>query len=125
MTKGQASMTVSRADTAAVLGSGDLPVLGTPRVLALMEKAACDALVESLEPAQTSVGVAVELQHLAPTAVGATVDAEATITSRDDRRVSFAIRATVDGVEVARCTHSRVVVDRGRFLARLTDSGRH
>lgn len=116
--QGRIFLTVEREDTAVHLGSGDLPVLATPRVLALMEEAACFALAGALAPEETTVGVVVQLEHLAPTRIGASVAVEARVESVDGRLVGFAIRAVVDGAEVARCTHIRAVVDRQRFLSR-------
>src|SRR5664280_1643865 len=80
MTPGQRaefSYRVTAADTAAQLGSGDVAVLGTPRVLALMERATVQAVARSLEPGETTVGVSAHLEHLAASPVGAAVDAEA------------------------------------------------
>jgi predicted thioesterase len=109
---------VSELDTAARLGSGDLAVLGTPRVLALMEEASCGAVAGFLSAEKTSVGTAVELEHLVPTRIGALVVAEAEVTSTEGRAIVFSVRATAGDVEIARGTHSRVIVDRERFLAR-------
>ncbi len=109
------ALMVSEVDTALAMGSGDVAVLATPRVLALMEQAAVAALGDRLPVTETSVGAAVELEHLRPTRVGATVVATATLTGRDGRRLSFSMSVEEDGVEVARARHRRVVVDRTRF----------
>src|SRR5450756_5695 len=89
MTPGQRaefSYRVTAADTAAQLGSGDVAVLGTPRVLALMERATVQAVARSLEPGETTVGVSAHLEHLAASPVGATVDVEAVVQERTGRR---------------------------------------
>jgi predicted thioesterase len=110
---------VSREDTAAVLGSGDVPVLGTPRVVALVEAASVAAVRDALEPTQTTVGVHIDLEHLRPSAVGATVEAQAMLDAGDGNRLEFAVSVTQDGREVARGRLERQIVDRERFLSRL------
>ena len=106
---------VGSADTALALGSGDVEVLGTPRVLALAEAATVAAVASELDPASTTVGSRVELDHLAPSAVGATVRAEAVLAEVSGRRLRFEVTLTGDGRVVARGTVTRIVVDRGRF----------
>lgn len=103
--------------TAERLGSGDVPVLGTPVVLALIEEAAVAAVREALAPGTTSVGVWVELEHLAPSRVGAEVRASAELVAVDGRRLEFACRAFDGERLVARARHRRAVVDRQRFLS--------
>ncbi|MFN2543742.1 MAG: thioesterase family protein [Actinomycetota bacterium] len=112
---------VTEAMTARALGSGDVPVLGTPAVLALAERAACAAIDGKLDPGQTSVGATVELSHLAPTAVGSHVTAQARLTAVDGRKLRFALTVSDGSGEVARGTHERVVVDRERFLSAAID----
>jgi fluoroacetyl-CoA thioesterase len=114
---------VTRADTARALGSGDVEVLGTPRVLALAEAATVEAAAASLSPGQTTVGTHVELDHSAPTGVGATVRAEATLVYRAGKRLTFEVRLTQDGRTVASGRITRVVVDRDRFQASTDDRG--
>lgn len=112
------ALQVTDADTAQALGSGDVPVLGTPRVLALAEAATVAATVGKLIPGTTSVGTQVELDHRSPTPVGRTVVAEARLTKADGRRLTFEV-AVRDGAEViAECRVERVIVDRQRFVAR-------
>lgn len=111
---------VGEDDTAAVLGSGDLPVLGTPRLLAWAEAATCAALAEELGAASTSVGTRVSLEHRAASVVGEAVTVTATLTHRDGRLVRFEVVA-VDSRDavVGHGEVTRVVVDRERFLGRL------
>jgi predicted thioesterase len=85
---------VTEADTARALGSGDVDVLGTPRALALAEAATLRAAAASLAPGQTTVGTRVELDHLAPSPVGATVRADAELVYRSGRRLTFDVRLT-------------------------------
>lgn len=113
-------MVVGDADTAIAFGSGDVPVLATPRVVALCEEATCAAVTSALDAGQTTVGTRVELEHLAATAVGATVTATATVEAVDGRALRFAVTATDEtGRLLARGTVERVAVDRQRFLDRL------
>ena len=109
--------TVTPEMTAEALGSGDVPVLGTPAVLALAEKAACAAIAGSLEDGQTSVGSWVELSHLAPTPVGGRVGATARLTEVDGRKLAFELTLRDEHREIANGTHRRVVVDRAKFLS--------
>jgi len=110
--------TVTEDDTALARRSGDLAVLATPRLLAWLEEAACGAV--SLDAASTSVSTRVELEHLAPSPVGAEVTATATVVHRDGRLIRFQIVAhDAAGTVLATGEAQRVVVDRERFLSRL------
>lgn len=110
---------VEESDTSIALGSGDVPVLGTPRLLALVEEATVAAVADALEPGSTTVGYRVALEHRSPTPVGGKVRAEAVLAGVDGRSLVF--RVTVSDVSrpVAEATITRVVVDRAGFLARL------
>ena len=112
--------TVAEAMTALSLGSGDVPVLGTPAVLALVERAACSAIQSYLPDGQTSVGSWVELSHLAPTPQWAEVRATARLAEVDGRKLTFEFSVTDPGGEVARGRHRRVLVDRENFLEEST-----
>ncbi|HEY7101257.1 MAG TPA: hotdog domain-containing protein [Mycobacteriales bacterium] len=118
------TVTVTEADTARALGSGDVEVLGTPRALALAEAATVRAAAASLAPGQTTVGTRVELDHLAPSPVGATVRADAELVYRSGRRLTFDVRLTQDGREVAAGRVVRAIVDRDRFLAQASTDER-
>lgn len=117
------ALTVSDADTAIALGSGDVPVLATPRVLALAEAATVAAVAGELSDGATTVGTRVELEHRMPTLVGRTVVAEARLTTVDGRRLVFALQVRDGDAAVATGTVERVVVDRDRFLARANGGG--
>jgi fluoroacetyl-CoA thioesterase len=114
---------VTDADTAAALGSGDLPILGTPRMIALMEEAACRALMGRLPPQFTTVGVHVDIRHAKPTVAGADVVAHAEVVTLVGSRVTFAVRAEQlrggDSVEIGSGTHVRAIVDREELLNAL------
>ena len=117
---GQVELTVTDADTAQALGSGDVPVLGTPRVLALAEAATVVATARRLPGGTTTVGTRVTLEHRSATPVGRTVVAEATLTGVDGRRLSFAVTGRDGDAVAATGTVERIMVDRQRFLARAT-----
>ena len=118
--RGEVAITVGGADTAAALGSGDVPVLGTPRLLALAEAATVRALDGALAPGQTSVGTSVRLEHTAASPVGMRITVTAELTGVDGRRLTFSIEAKdAHGTVAALGTVERVVVDRDKFLARL------
>ena len=111
---------VADDDTAAALGSGDLPVLGTPRLLAWCEATTCAALDEELTGAETSVGTQVTVTHRRPSPVGEEVTVTAQVSAREGARVTFTVAATDSGgAEVAGGEVTRAVVERERFLARL------
>lgn len=114
------TFTVTDDDTAAAVGSGDLPVLGTPRLLAWAEAATCAAVAAELEDQRTSVGTRVSLEHRAASAVGEVVHVTATVTHRDGRLIRFEVVA-VDSRDavVGHGEVTRVVVERDRFMARL------
>lgn len=113
------TLTVTDADTAQALGSGDVPVLGTPRVIALAEAATVAATARSLDAGQTTVGVRVELDHLAATPIGRTVSAEATLSEVDGRRLTFEVLVRDGETIAAKGIIRRVLVERGRFLEKL------
>jgi predicted thioesterase len=109
-------LTVTDADTAQAVGSGDVPVLGTPRVLALVEAATVGATANRLPPGATTVGTRIELEHRAPTAVGRTVVAEARLAKADGRRLTFEVSVHDGDDVVAEGRVERVVVHRQRFV---------
>ncbi len=118
--RAEVKVTVERGDTAERVGSGDLPVLGTPRLLALMEGATVQAVRGHLDEGRTSVGTRVELEHLAASPVGMRMTVVAELVEVDGRRLVFEVSATDgNGTPAARGTIERVVVDQERFMARL------
>ena len=110
------TMSVSDADTAIALRSGDVPVLATPRVVSLAEEAAVQAVGEALAEGETTVGYRVQLDHLAPTAVGGQVDAEAMLETVEGRRLTFRVSVNDGRGLVAAGRITRVIVERSRFL---------
>lgn len=119
---GYVEAVVTNADTAVELGSGDVAVLGTPRLVSLLEAAAVAAVGQTLERGTTTVGVRVDIRHTAPTPVGAVVRAEARIVQTSGKRIAFDVVATCRDQEIARGHHTRVVVDRDAFLETVARS---
>ncbi|GAB3188323.1 putative thioesterase [Micromonospora palomenae] len=111
-------LTVTDADTAQAVGSGDVPVLGTPRLLALAEAATVAATATHLPAGSTTVGSRVELEHRAATPVGRTVVAQARLAEVAGRRLVFEVTVTDGGETVAEGRVERALVDRQRFVAR-------
>jgi predicted thioesterase len=109
---------VTDDDTALALGSGSVAVLGTPRVVALCEEAACGAIEADLEPGQTTVGTEVQLKHVAAVAVGTEVRTEATLERIEGRRLLFTVSVSDESGLVAAGKITRVVVDEKAFLAK-------
>jgi predicted thioesterase len=107
---------VTRADTAAAVGSGEVPVLATPRVLALAERATVAAVAGALAAGATTVGTRVELDHLAPSPVGAELSVRAVLERVEGRRLQFAVRLVDGDRPVARGLVTRVVVDAAAFV---------
>jgi fluoroacetyl-CoA thioesterase len=115
-------ITVTEEDTAIAAGSGDVPVLATPRLLALAEAACVAAIAGRLDAGQTSVGTAARIEHRQASPVGAEVDVEAELTEVAGRRLVFMFiaRPASDADQVLGAgTVERVVVGRDQFLARL------
>ncbi|MBU6266583.1 MAG: hypothetical protein KGN34_03520 [Sphingomonadales bacterium] len=110
--------TVTAADLACALGSGDVTVLGTPRLVALAEAATVAALAPALEPGQTSVGTHVDIHHLAPTLAGRPVTARAELVTIDGRALTFTVEIHDDQGLVGSGRVERALVQRARFLER-------
>ena len=113
---GTVTLTVSDADTAIAMRSGDVAVLATPRVVSLAEEASSHAVASALDEGQTTVGYRVQLDHLAPTAVGGHVTAEATLESIESHRLTFRVAVNDGRGLVAAGRITRVIVERARFL---------
>lgn len=110
---------VAEGDTAIAQGSGNVPVFGTPRLVALCEAACIKAIEGLLATDETTVGSRIEIDHIAPSSVGADVSAEAELTDVNGRRLTFAITATEGNRTVGRAVHYRVLVEESRFLEGL------
>ena len=112
------SMVVTESDTALAVGSGSLEVLATPKLVALMEKAAAELADENLPQEWTSVGFKMNIAHTAPTPVGMNVRADAELVEIDDRELTFMIKAYDECDEVGSARHERFIVDRRRFQSK-------
>jgi fluoroacetyl-CoA thioesterase len=112
------TLKVEEGDTALAIGSGDVPVLATPRLVTLVEQASVQALGDRLGPGKTSVGYEVQLAHLSPTPVGTEVTAEATLEGIEGRRLTFRVSVTDARGLVAAGRITRVIVVRDRFIER-------
>ena len=113
---GSAKLVVAHEDTAVALRSGEVAVLGTPRLIALVEEAAMTAVGDRLPAGQTTVGMRVQVDHLAPTNVGSSVAAEATLERVEGRRLTFTVSVTDHCGLIAAGKVTRVVVETERFL---------
>lgn len=114
--KGTASTMVEREDTALEVGSGSLLVYATPCMVALMEGAACEALSAALAEDKTSVGIELNVSHLAATPVGFEVRAEAEIIAVEKNIISFSITAYDEAGKIGEGTHKRAIVSAQKFL---------
>ena len=112
-------MTVTDATTAIAMGSGDMPVLATPMMMALMENAAMLAVKGELPEGCTTVGGHMESSHLKPTKVGDTVRATAEVTKVDGKKIEFRVAAYSSETLLGEGTHLRFVVDKEKFMSRL------
>ncbi|MDO4670081.1 MAG: hotdog domain-containing protein [Aerococcus sp.] len=112
----QKSFTVQHTGLANQLGSGSLPVLATPQLVADMENTAASACTPFLKPEQTTVGVNMKIDHLAPSLEGDTILIDAQITEQTAKKFVFAIVATCRGVKIGQATHTRVIVESERFM---------
>lgn len=104
---------------AAHVGSGDLRVLATPSMIALMEEAAMHCVAPHLGEGQTTVGGYIAASHLKPTAHGRTITATATLTAMEGRKLQFTVKASDDEGLIGEGEHTRFIVDREKFMARL------
>ena len=118
-TKGTYSITVKQKDLAGTMEPSLPPVMATCVMSLMMEMAAIDAMQPYMEPGEMSVGVVVNVQHLAATPEGHKVTAYAEVTKTDGRRVEFKVHAADEMDEIGTGTHSRALADRAKFDERL------
>ena len=105
--------------TAIHIGSGDMPVLATPMLLALMENAAMQAVKEELPDGCTTVGGHIVSSHLKPSKIGDVVRAEAEVTKVDGKKIEFKVAAYTGDTLLGEGTHLRFIVDQKKFMSRL------
>jgi predicted thioesterase len=116
--RGRATLRVEATHTAEALGSGDVPVFGTPSLVVLLETAAVKAVAGRLASGETTVGTWIEVSHLAATPVGADVSAEAELVAIEGRKLTFTVVAYDNRTKIGECRHQRMIVSRDRFLAK-------
>ena len=116
--KGEVATLVETSDTALEVGSGSLRVYATPCMAALMEGAACEALDGCLGEDMTTVGIELNLKHVAATPVGMEVRAEAEVTAVDGKIISFSITAFDEAGKIGEAEHKRAIVNCQKFLDR-------
>ena len=110
---------VTEAVSAISMGSGDLPVLATPAMMALMENAAMLAVAPHLPEGSTTVGGHISASHIKPTPVGETVTATATVIKVDGKKIEFEVKAYCGDILLGEGSHLRFIVDREKFMSRL------
>ena len=115
---GETRSVVTEKDTAAHLGSGTVPVFGTPALVGLMEAAAVQALADFLPAGQTSVGARIDVRHLTPTPVGMHIRARAELVETEGRRLSFRIEAWDEVERIGEAIHERMIIDAERFVTK-------
>ncbi len=113
--KNSAAQVVTENDTALAVGSGSLKVLATPKIIALIEKAAAELVEKNLSPELTSVGISVNFEHTAPTPVGMKISAEVEIIEIDKRKIIFEVAAFDEVGEIGHGKHERFIVNREKF----------
>lgn len=113
--KGSGEATVSQANTARAMGSGELEVFATPAMVALVEEAAWRSVAPLLEPGQGTVGTKLDIAHVAPTPVGMRVRCETELSEVDRRRLVFSVRVLDEAGVVGEGTHERFIVDNEKF----------
>lgn len=118
--EGEVTATVQSDMLARAVGSGGIDVLSTPSMIALMETAAHDAVAPLLTDGNVTVGVRVDIRHLAATPLGMSVRAHATLIEIDGRRLVFRVEAFDAQEQIGEGTHERAIVDPQRLLARVS-----
>jgi predicted thioesterase len=112
-------LTVTEAVTAIEMGSGDMPVLATPAMMALMENAAMLAVADHLPEGSTTVGGHIASSHIKPSKLGDTVTATATVTRVDGKKIEFKLEARSGETLLGEGTHLRFIVEKEKFMSRL------
>jgi len=121
---GKSELTVEETHTASHLGSGGVEVLATPVMIALMEDAARSSVDSELDQGQMSVGVNLNVSHLAATPVGMRVTARAELVAVDGRKLTFKVEAHDEREKIGEGTHIRAIINLDRFMARLQEKAR-
>ena len=110
---------VKAEDTAANVGSGELPVLATPTLIAWMENAAMLTVAKDLSDNETTVGGMISVSHLRPSSIGTTVEISAILTDVNGKKLTFSLRAKDSSNVIAEGEHIRFTVDKERFMSKV------
>lgn len=114
-----ATVTVTESNIAKTMKSGSLEVFATPAMCALMEEAAQAAVQPHLEEGEGTVGISLSISHDAPSPMGSTITAKATVTAVEGRKITFNIEAS-DGVGIiGKGTHERFVINNEKFMTKV------
>lgn len=113
------SVKVSKENCASAMGSGALDVFATPAMVALMEKAACEALNGCLNEGESTVGTKLDVAHIKATPLDDTVEATATLIETDGRRLVFEVSAKDSKGTIGTGKHERFVINVEKFLSKL------
>lgn len=113
---GKAQSIVTNENIAKTMKSGSLDVYATPALVALMEQAACNALEDKLEKGTTTVGIKMDVQHIAATPLGLNVSAKASVIEVDERKIIFHVEAFDDKELIGKAVHSRFIVKTDKFM---------
>ena len=117
--RGEKSLLVTTENTAAVLGSGCLPVFATPAMITLMELCAAESVGELLDEGFSTVGTAIDVKHLSATPVGMRVRCETELIEVDRRRLVFHCRAYDEAGLIGEGTQERFIVENAKFMAKV------
>lgn len=113
------TLVVDKSKTAEAMGSGDMPVLATPVMVALMENAAMLAVKDALPEGATTVGGHINVSHVKPTGLGQEVSATAELTATEGKKLTFHVAAYQGDTLIGEGEHIRFIVDRERFMAKV------
>lgn len=116
---GQATTVVNEQNTALAMKSGTLPVFATPAMVALMEEASCEAIANYLEEGEGTVGIKMNVDHIAPTGLNDTVIATATLTQIEGRKLIFSVEAIDNQKIIGKGIHERFIINNEKFMQKL------
>lgn len=113
------TLTVEEKHLACNIGSGDLRVLGTPMMMALMENAAMKAVENDLDDSQSTVGGFISASHIKPTGIGHTITATAKLAEVDGRKLTFKVSASDEDGIIGEGEHIRFIINKEKFISKV------
>lgn len=116
--KNKIELNVTEDKTAKVVGSGTLDVFATPAMIALMEQSAAESVEKELDEGMTTVGIKINVDHLAATPIGMKVYCESTLVQEEGRKLIFEIEAFDEAGRIGKAYHERFIVDSARFMGK-------